>query len=46
MFLREVALLALCGSSVPLFAQTDEEKRLANLAVALQQILYEDNGLP
>jgi lipid-binding SYLF domain-containing protein len=39
-------LLALSASLVPLVAQEDEEKRLANSAAALQQILSEDNGLP
>ena len=46
MFWRVAALLALCASVVPLFAQKDEEKRLTNSASALQQILSEDNGLP
>jgi SH3 domain-containing YSC84-like protein 1 len=45
-FLHAVALLAFSVLVVPLFAQKDEEKRLANSAAVLQQILSEDNGLP
>jgi SH3 domain-containing YSC84-like protein 1 len=45
-FLRAAALLAFSVLVVPLFAQKDEEKRLANSAAVLQQILSEDNGLP
>ena len=46
LFLRAAALLAFSVLVVPLFAQKDEEKRLANSAAVLQQILSEDNGLP
>ena len=46
MFWRVATLLAVCTSVVPLLAQKDEEKRLANSAAALQQILSQDNGLP
>jgi lipid-binding SYLF domain-containing protein len=46
MFWRVATLLAVCASSVPLFAQKDEEKRLENSAAALQEILSENNGLP
>jgi lipid-binding SYLF domain-containing protein len=45
-FLRAAVLLAFSVLVVPLFAQKDEEKRLANSADVLQQILSEDNGLP
>jgi lipid-binding SYLF domain-containing protein len=45
-FLRAAVLLAFSVLVVPLFAQKDEEKRLANSAAVLQQILSEDNGLP
>jgi hypothetical protein len=45
MFWSLATLLALCAMAVPLFAQ-DEEQRLANSAIALQQILSEHNGLP
>jgi SH3 domain-containing YSC84-like protein 1 len=45
-FLRAAVLLVFSVLVVPLFAQKDEEKRLANSAAVLQQILSEDNGLP
>jgi SH3 domain-containing YSC84-like protein 1 len=44
--LRAAVLLAFSVLVVPLFAQKDEEKRLANSADVLQQILSEENGLP
>jgi SH3 domain-containing YSC84-like protein 1 len=45
-FLTATTLLAFSVSVAPLFAQTDEEQRLANSAAALQQILSADIGLP
>jgi lipid-binding SYLF domain-containing protein len=45
-FSRSFLLLAFCIWVVPLYAQKDEEKRLANSAVVLQQILSQENGLP
>jgi lipid-binding SYLF domain-containing protein len=39
-------LLAFGVLVVPLYAQKDEDKRLANSADVLQQILSEENGLP
>jgi lipid-binding SYLF domain-containing protein len=41
-----VALLLLCGSATLLCAQEQEQQRLIESAVALQQILYADHGLP
>jgi len=43
---RVAVSLALCALALPLFAQTEEEKRLANSATVLQQVLSESNGLP
>jgi lipid-binding SYLF domain-containing protein len=45
-FSRAFVLLAFCVVVVPLFGQKDEEKRLANSADVLQQILSQENGLP
>jgi SH3 domain-containing YSC84-like protein 1 len=45
-FWRVATLFIVCASVVPLFAQDGAEKRLANSAAALQQILSENNGLP
>ena len=45
-FSRAFVLLAGCVLVVPLFAQKDEEKRLANSADVLQQIVSQENGLP
>lgn len=44
---RKLAALALClAISSLLFAQEKEDQRLANSAMAMQQILSENNGLP
>jgi len=45
-FSRAFALLAVSVLIVPLYAQKDEDQRLANSADVLQQILSEENGLP